>query len=195
MPTPIQLIVGLGNPGAKYAGTRHNAGAWFVEALAASVGCSLRPALKLHGLHALTTVLSQDCHLLLPTTYMNDSGVSVRAAANYYKIPPEAILVIHDEIDLAPGAVRLKFDGGSGGHNGLKDIISHLQSPQFYRLRIGVGHPGKSEEVVNYVLNPPSKVERENIHAAIADAEEVLPLILEGNFSKAMQRLHSNKEE
>ena len=123
----IQLIVGLGNPGEKYAGTRHNAGAWFVDALAHTANCSLRSEAKFHGKLALTSFFSEEIKLLIPTTFMNCSGLSVRALMQFYKIPPSALLVVHDEIDLPPGTARLKFDGGAGGHNGLSDIIEHLQ--------------------------------------------------------------------
>lgn len=190
---PIQLIVGLGNPGNKYANTRHNAGAWFIDALSQTEHSSLTPDKKFHGQHALTTLHGQECHLLLPMTYMNESGLSVRATAQYYKIPTEAILIVHDEIDLAPGIARLKFDGGAGGHNGLKDIIDHLHTKKFYRLRIGVGHPGNSKDVVDYVLNPPSKAERELINTAIQRAQEVFPALIAGNVAKAMQQLHSDE--
>lgn len=193
MPTPIQLLVGLGNPGAKYAATRHNAGAWFIEGLAKRAGTTLRPEPKLKCLHAQANFEGRDCHLMIPSTYMNESGLAVRLAANYYKIPTEAILIVHDEIDLPPGIAQLKLEGGSGGHNGLKDIIEHLNTKQFKRLRLGVGHPGSSEEVVDYVLNSPSKAERAAIQEAMSRAEAQLPYILEGDFAKAMQVLHSKQ--
>jgi PTH1 family peptidyl-tRNA hydrolase len=187
---PIQLIVGLGNPGDKYTATRHNAGAWFVEEVASTINCPLRPAIKLHGRHAIATKFDPECHLVIPSTYMNDSGLCLRAVANYYKIPPQAILIVHDDIDLPPGTIRLKFDGGSGGHNGLKDIIDHLHTRQFHRLRIGVGHPGHSNAVVDYVLNRPSTAERTLIDAAISRAHNLLPTLVKGDFAKAMQELH-----
>lgn len=192
--TPIRLMVGLGNPGAKYATTRHNAGVWFFEALLNTFPYTLKTEGKFHGQHALVTLFGQECHLLLPTTYMNDSGLSVRATANYYKIPPEAILIVHDEIDLPVGSARLKFDGGAGGHNGLKDIIEQLHTKKFYRLRLGVGHPGNSRIVVDYVLNAPSKAERSLIDSTIQQAQAVLPAILAGNVSAAMQQLHSQQQ-
>ena len=191
MPMPIQLIVGLGNPGEKYANTRHNAGAWFVEDLARSTPCTLRPEAKFHGKLAVTALSGHEYQLLIPTTYMNNSGQSVRALIKFHKLPPEAILVVHDEIDLPPGIARLKFDGGAGGHNGLKDIIDQLQTKQFHRLRIGVGHPGNSDDVADYVLNSPSKADRQLIGDALQRAQTVLPLILEGELQKAMQQLHS----
>ncbi len=191
MSEPIQLIVGLGNPGEKYDKTRHNAGAWFVEGLAKSVNCTLRPEAKFQGKFVTTKLFNHDCQLLIPSTYMNLSGLSVQTVSRYYKIPPQAILVVHDEIDLPPGVARLKFDGGDGGHNGLKDLIAQLQTKQFHRLRIGVGHPGSSEEVADYVLSPPSKAERQLIDLALQRSQEILPLILQGEIQKAMQQLHS----
>lgn len=191
MSSGIQLIVGLGNPGADYENTRHNAGAWFVSELAQNHRATLRPATKFHGLHSTAHILGHDVHLLIPMTFMNLSGQAVGALANFYKIPPEAILIAHDEIDLPVGDIRLKLDGGHGGHNGLRDIIRHLNSNKFYRLRIGVGHPGVSHEVTNYVLKPPKKSEREEIDAALQKAQHCLPDILDGRFSKAMQELHT----
>lgn len=185
------LIVGLGNPGAEYEHTRHNAGAWFVEALAQQAHANLRPTVKFHGLHSTAKLHGYDFHLLVPTTFMNLSGQAVQAVANFYKISPEHILVAHDEIDLPIGDVRLKFDGGHGGHNGLRDIIRHLNTNKFYRLRIGVGHPGNSKLVHDYVLHPPKKSERELIDNAIQDAERVMPLMLEGKFQQAMMDLHT----
>ncbi len=189
----IQLIVGLGNPGAEYEKTRHNAGAWFVEELAHQSHAALRHTSKFQGLHCFTPLHHHDCHLFIPTTFMNHSGQAVQALSNYYKIPPEAILVLHDEIDLPVGDVRLKFDGGHGGHNGLRDIIQHLGSNKFYRLRIGVGHPGTSKEVVDYVLKPPKKGEREQIDIVFEEVKQIIPLLLEGAYPKAMQQLHSEK--
>lgn len=188
----IQLIVGLGNPGSEYEKTRHNAGAWFVETLANQANAVLRPAKQFQGLHCAVSLYHHDCHLLIPTTFMNHSGQSVSALANYYKIPPQAILVLHDEIDLPVGDIRLKFDGGHGGHNGLRDIIQHLGTNQFYRLRIGVGHPGISKEVVDYVLKAPKKDEREQIDNALQSAEKIIPLLLEGQYQKAMHQLHTS---
>lgn len=187
----IQLIVGLGNPGAEYEKTRHNAGAWFVEELAHQFHATLRHSTKFQGLHCSTQLHHHDCQLLIPTTFMNLSGQSVQAVASYYKIPSEAILVLHDEIDLPVGEVRLKYDGGHGGHNGLRDIIQHLGSNKFYRLRIGVGHPGVSKEVVDYVLKPPRKEEREQIDRSFEEVNKIMPLMVEGAYQKAMQQLHS----
>lgn len=191
MPQGIQLIVGLGNPGAEYENTRHNAGAWFVSRLADEARLTLRPSSKFHGLHASTKFNGQECHLLIPTTYMNLSGRSVKAVCQFYKIDPAAVLVAHDELDLPTGIVRLKFDGGAGGHNGLTDIIGHLNTRQFYRLRIGIGHPGNSKEVVDYVLKSPRKSERIEIDQAIEKTDQIMPLLFEGQFQKAMHQLHS----
>lgn len=191
MSSGIQLIVGLGNPGADYENTRHNAGAWFVSELAETSRATLRPVTKFHGLHSIARLHGHDFHLLIPMTFMNLCGQSVGALASYYKIPPEAILIAHDEIDLPVADIRLKLDGGHGGHNGLRDIIQHLHSNKFYRLRIGVGHPGNSKEVVDYVLKPPKKSERQEIDASLAMAQHILPDLLDGHFQKAMQHLHT----
>ena len=188
--TGIQLIVGLGNPGAEYEQTRHNAGAWFVTELAEKARTTLRRETKFQGLLSLAHLENHDCHLLIPTTYMNLSGMAVKAVANFYKIVPAAILIAHDEIDLPVGEIRLKYEGGHGGHNGLRDIIQHLNSNKFYRLRIGVGRP-VHKEVVGYVLEPPKKAERELIDASFAKVYEVLPLLLTGQFQKAMHLLHT----
>ena len=196
MSSSIQLIVGLANPGAEYADTRHNAGAWLVENLAQLAKTSLHFEAKYHGLHALTQVYEHRCHLLIPTTYMNLSGQAVKTCMNYYKMTPDSILIVHDDIDLPVGSIKLKWDGGDGGHNGLKDIISHLHTKQFYRLRIGVGHPRHSTkaDVVDYVLEKPSKSDRQEIDSAITSAQDILPLLFQGEIQKAMQVLHSEKE-
>lgn len=189
--SPIQLIVGLANPGKEYAETRHNAGAWFIERLAEMSHTQLRKETKYHGLHGVVELHGQTCHLLIPTTFMNLSGQAVSACMKYHKISPASILIAHDEIDLPVGAIKLKYDGGDGGHNGLKDVIRHLHTKQFYRLRIGVGRPTLSNEVVDYVLHPPSKSERLIIDKALDQAQETLPLIMQGEMQKAMQKLHT----
>lgn len=191
--TGIQLIVGLANPGDEYTNTRHNAGAWFVEEIARLSHANLRPEKKFHGLHSTAAIDGHTCQLLIPTTFMNLSGRSVRACASFNKIAPTSILVAHDDIDLPVGTIKLKFDGGDGGHNGLNDIIRNLNTREFYRLRIGVGHPGNSKEVVDYVLKNPSKADRKLIDAALLEAQSALPLILNGEMSKAMQTLHTKK--
>lgn len=193
MSSAIQLIVGLANPGKTYQNTRHNAGAWFIEELVRNANCPLKLETKFHGHHALVELENQPCHLLIPTTFMNHSGRAVGALMKFYKIPPHAVLIVHDEIDLPTGSIKLKFDGGDGGHNGLKDIIAHFHTKQFHRLRIGVGRPTNSDEVIDYVLHDPSKTERHEIDQAIQRALETLPLILAGEFQKAMNKLHSEK--
>jgi len=189
--SPIQLIVGLANPGKEYANTRHNAGAWFIHAIANAANISLRAESKYHGLHGLIELHGQKCHLLIPTTYMNNSGRAVSACLKYLKITPDSLLIVHDEIDLPVGTIKLKFDGGNGGHNGLKDVIEHIHTKQFYRLRIGIGRPTHSKDVIDYVLENPSKADKKIIIEAMQRADKVLPLILNGEMQKAMQQLHS----
>lgn len=189
--TPIQLIVGLGNPGTQYADTRHNAGAWFVEHLATKEGAQLRFQNKFHGDTATIELAQHKGFLLIPATFMNASGQAVRAISQFYQIPPEAILVAHDELDFPVGTVRLKKGGGHGGHNGLRDIMQHLQTDGFYRLRLGIGHPGQRSEVHDYVLGRPSAHDRVLIQQAIDQSQTVLPDLLTGNIEKAMQVLHT----
>lgn len=191
MPNGISLIVGLANPGKEYETTRHNAGAWFVQQLAAQTNTQLRFDSKFHGLYGKVNLDGKPVHLLIPTTFMNRSGLSIKAIAAFYKINPEHILVAHDEIDLPAGTARLKYDGGDGGHNGLKDTIRHLHTHAFHRLRIGVGRPDPGHEVADYVLHPPSKAERQKIEATLIEAESVLPHLLEGDIQAAMQQLHT----
>ena len=186
----VALIVGLGNPGAKYDQTRHNAGFWFLDGLARRFHCALNPENRFHGEAGRCDIDGGDCRLLKPTTFMNRSGQSVAALAGFFKIPPEAILVVHDELDLAPGTVRLKRGGGHGGHNGLRDITSALGSKEFLRLRVGIGHPGHRDDVVNYVLNKPSAEDRIAIDAAIESALLQVPAIVRGDHEAAMNALH-----
>jgi PTH1 family peptidyl-tRNA hydrolase len=188
----IQLIVGLGNPGREYEDTRHNAGAWFVEQLARSSGCALASEPKFHGLTGRTRVAGHDIRLLIPTTFMNLSGQAVAALANFYKIPADAILVAHDELDLPPGSARLK-QGGSGGGNGVRDIIARLGGNNFHRLRIGIGHPGSADKVTGYVLSRPGGDDRIAIDRAIDAALDVLPLLLSGEMPRAINKLHAFK--
>lgn len=191
MSTDPLLIVGLANPGKEYEKTRHNAGAWLVQALANEANANLRLDPKFHGHHVFTKLHGCPVHLLIPSTFMNRSGLSIQAVMGFYKLKPEQVLVAHDEIDLPTGVIRLKFDGGDGGHNGLKDTIRHLNSRQFYRLRIGVGRPAPGHDVADYVLNSPSKADRAHIDDAIARAVDVMPLVLEGKVQAAMQALHT----
>ena len=188
---PIRLIVGLGNPGARYEETRHNAGFWFVDLIARRHASSFRIESKFHGQTCRIRLHGHECWLLKPATYMNRSGQSVSSLANYFKITQEEILVAHDELDLAPGVVRLKQGGGHAGHNGLRDIISALGGRDFWRLRIGIDHPGDARQVVEYVLGRPSREERSAIEEAIDESEGALGEILNGEFQRAMNRLHS----
>ncbi|OOG23296.1 aminoacyl-tRNA hydrolase [Thioalkalivibrio denitrificans] len=187
---PVQLVVGLGNPGPRYTETRHNAGFWFVDALARKHGGSFRPESKFAGEATRIRLDGRELWLLKPQTYMNRSGQSVKLLSAFYKVPVEAILVVHDEIDLPPGDVRLKRAGGHGGHNGLRDIMSHLGG-DFLRLRIGVGHPGHKDEVVDYVLQRPSRDDEEQILHAIDRALDVMPEVAAGELERAMHKLHS----
>lgn len=193
MANAIQLIVGLGNPGAEYAKTRHNAGFWFVEQLAQQQGETLRQEAKFFGLAGKANFSGEDCRLLLPTTYMNRSGQAVVALANFYRIPAEAILVVHDELDLPVGTIRLKQGGGDGGHNGLKDISAKLNTKAYWRLRVGIGHPGQREHVHDHVLSQPSRDDFNKIISTIDAALAVTPFIISGDMQKAMQELHNKK--
>ena len=193
MVSPVQLIVGLGNPGPKYEQTRHNVGFVLVDELARSKGAHLKPEAKFHGEVCKLVLEGRDVWLLKPTTFMNLSGKAVAALARFYKIEPEAILVVHDELDVPPGQLRLKQGGGHGGHNGLRDIDAQLGSREYLRLRIGIGHPGVSREVSNYVLSKASPDDQRHIDSAIDEALRALPQILQGELQPAMNRLHSIK--
>lgn len=192
MPSSIQLIVGLGNPGPNYSGTRHNVGVWFVNALAEHCGAQWHSETKFHGLHTQIQLGLARCRLLVPMTFMNHSGRSVQAISHFYKIDPHQILVVHDELDFDPGLVRLKVGGGHGGHNGLRDIQQQLQTGDFQRVRLGIGHPGHKSKVSAYVLSSPPTKERECIEVSIATVMDVLPDILSGDFERAQQRLHQD---
>jgi PTH1 family peptidyl-tRNA hydrolase len=192
--TAIQLIVGLGNPGPEYEQTRHNAGALFVERIASAQRVSLTVDRKYFGLTAKFSHQGNDVRLLIPTTYMNRSGQSVAALANFFRIKPEAILVAHDELDLPPGVAKLKRGGGHGGHNGLRDIIAQLGNQNdFHRLRLGIGHPGDAKLVSNFVLGRAPRAEQEKLDASIDFALGVLPDIFAGEWNRAMKNLHSQK--
>lgn len=193
MAQQIVMVVGLGNPGPDYENTRHNAGALFVEALARAAGQSLRPDRKYHGNYTRANLHGLDLHLLNPTTFMNRSGIAVKSLADFFKIQPDQILVAHDELDLFPGTAKLKKGGGHGGHNGLRDIIAHLSSNEFLRLRLGIGHPGDSRQVTNYVLGRLGKQESTELELAIEEAIRVLPEATSGKLAVAMNRLHTFK--
>ncbi len=191
MSARLRLVVGLGNPGPEYSETRHNAGFWFCERLAVRLGATFAREARFHGLVAKCRCASAEVLLLMPQTFMNRSGQSVRALAHFYRIQSAEILVVHDELDLPPGQTRLKFGGGLGGHNGLKDITSHLGTQDYWRLRVGIGHPGDRNEVIGYVLKPPRKEEAEAIEAALERALDAWPLLAQGDFNAAMQKLNT----
>lgn len=190
--TGIKLFVGLGNPDDKYEKTRHNAGFWWVDTIAAQTNSKLANDAKMFGIVGKIHP-NQDKWLLKPTTFMNLSGKAVAALANYYKISADEILVIHDELDLPAGGIKLKFGGGHGGHNGLKDIHAALGTPNYWRLRVGIGHPGDRNEVVNFVLKSPLKDEQTAIDESINESSKLLGLLLAGEFENAMLKLHTKK--
>lgn len=187
----IKLIVGLANPGAEYANTRHNAGAWLVSTLADQHEATLKVEKKLKAEIAQITLEGQACRLMVPTTYMNLSGLPLAAVANFYQLSPEEILVVHDELDLPAGVARLKFSGGHGGHNGLRDIFEKLGSQEFYRIRIGIGKPTDNRATIDYVLHAPSKSERVLIDQSIEKAIGILPLLMADQVSEAMKALNT----
>ena len=190
----LRLIVGLGNPGAEHARTRHNAGFWFIDALASRLDVRFGLESRLHGESAKAHIAGQSVWLLKPATFMNLSGRSVIAALRYWKIEPEECLLAHDELDLDPGVARLKFDGGHGGQNGLRDTMQHLDHGRFYRLRIGIGHPGHKDRVTPWVLGRPGRDDEAAMLRAIDDAITVLPLAVAGDFNEAMKQLHTPKD-
>lgn len=187
----IKLLVGLGNPGTQYALTRHNAGFWWLDAAARQLKANVVPDKAFHGEVGRTTVDGQALWLLKPTTFMNLSGRSVAALARFFKIAPEEILVAHDELDLLPGHLKLKKGGGHAGHNGLRDMHEQLSSPDYWRLRIGIGHPGVKSEVADWVLRKPPAEERQLIEQAVERAMTALPALLGGEVSKATMMLHT----
>lgn len=192
---PIRLIVGLGNPGPEYEITRHNAGFWLVDNLANDLGVRLARDAKLNAMMAKTRIANEEVWLLEPLTFMNRSGYSVGGLARFFKIPAEDILVVHDELDLPPGAAKLKKGGSSGGHNGLKDITAALGTQDYWRLRLGIGHPrtmNLQQQVADFVLHRPRKEEQEQIERALEQSLHVIPLLCEGKFDVAMMRLHTN---
>jgi PTH1 family peptidyl-tRNA hydrolase len=191
----LRLIVGLGNPGPEHARTRHNAGFWLVDALAEREGARFGLESKLFGETARVRIAGQDLWLLKPATFMNLSGKSIAAALRYWKIEPAEMLVAHDELDLPPGTARLKFDGGHGGQNGLRDAMRLLGHGGFHRLRIGIGHPGHKDRVTPWVLGKPGRDDEAAILRAVDDAIGVLPLAVQGNFMDAMTRLHTPRPD
>lgn len=195
MPSGVKLIVGLGNPGPEHIANRHNAGYWFVDQLSEDYSLRFRPENKFQAEVCRWQSPEFDCRIAKPVTYMNRSGMAVAALVNFFKIPPGEMLVVHDEIDLDAGVARLKFSGGHGGNNGLRDIIEHLGTRDFYRLRIGVGHPGSSDKVTSHVLGRPSAEDERLILQAIDEAISVLPELLHGEYQKAMTKLHTQQEK
>ncbi len=185
------MIVGLGNPGADYVDTRHNAGFWLIDGMAADLDLNFRFEKRYNAEICKFRNGDSDAYLLKPQTFMNRSGQAVAVLARYYKIRPEQILVLHDELDLPPGANRIKNAGGHGGHNGLRDIVNHLGGNGFFRIRIGIGHPGDASQVINYVLHRPSAADLSAIEEANRDTIAVMPLVFEGRIDKAMQALHT----
>ncbi len=186
----MRLIAGLGNPGQEYEATRHNAGFWFIERLARQLSASLRSESRFHGQVARVTLTGGECWLLKPSTFMNESGRAVQALAQFYKIDISEILVVHDELDLPPGEAKLKKGGGVAGHNGLKDISARMR-PDFWRLRIGIGHPGDRDRVIGFVLNAPRGEERKLIDEALERSLGVWPHIAAGDMERAMHALHT----
>jgi peptidyl-tRNA hydrolase, PTH1 family len=187
---PLRIIVGLGNPGPEHQVTRHNAGFWFVDLLARRHGAEFRDYRKYSGEAARINISGQDLVLLKPTTYMNRSGLAVRQLCDFYKVAADDVLVAHDELDLPVGTVRLKSGGGHGGHNGLRDIIAHI-GETFWRLRLGVGHPGNKTEVIDYVLTRAPRAEEDLIFDGVNLAADCMPLLIEQGAERAMTKLHS----
>ena len=189
MPASLRLIVGLGNPGSDYSETRHNAGFWFCERLARELGVSFTRESRYHG--SVANAREAGVWLLMPQTFMNRSGQSVQALAHFYRIAPAEMLVVHDELDIPSGQLRLKFGGGLGGHNGLKDITAHLGTQDYWRLRIGIGHPGDRNAVIDYVLKPPRREEATEIDVAIDRALLAWPQLVKADFNAAMQKINA----
>lgn len=191
MSNKIKMIVGLGNPGSEYEQTRHNAGFWFIDELTWQYKATLKEEKKFFGSVARISISGSDLWLLKPSTFMNRSGQAVAALAQFYKIKPEEILVVHDELDIPCGRIKFKLGGGNGGHNGLKDIQARLGTPDFYRLRLGIDHPGDRNLVVGYVLNKPSPEHRQQIDEAINKSLKAVPMLLAGEWEEAVRFLHS----
>ena len=190
----IRLIAGLGNPGPEYLRNRHNAGFWFADVLATGAGQRFGFENRLHAEACRVPVGGEQVRVIKPHTFMNESGRAVVAALNYWKLAPEELLVVHDDLDLPPGTARLKFDGGHGGQNGIRDIIAQLGHGKFHRLRIGIGHPGDRNRVTPWVLGNPSAADEDAMLDAITRALDVLPLIVVGGFNEATKRLHTSRD-
>ena len=187
----IKLFVGLGNPGSEYQATRHNAGFWWIEALAQQLKVAMVPDKAYHGLVGRTSMNGQSLWLLKPQTFMNLSGRSVSALARFYKIPADEILIVHDELDIVPGQLKLKRGGSHAGHNGLRDIHDNLGTDDYWRLRLGIGHPGIKTEVVNWVLKKPTAEQLQMIEACIAESLKSVPLLVSGDMARATMQLHT----
>lgn len=187
----IRLIAGLGNPGAEYVRNRHNAGFWFADVLATVAGMRFSLQSRVHAETCRIDIAGESVRLIKPDTFMNESGRAIVAALQYWKLDPGELLVVHDDLDLPPGTARLKFDGGHGGQNGLRDIIAQLGHGKFHRLRIGTGHPANRSRVINWVLSNPSAADEEAMADAITRAQNVLPLAVAGDFNEAMKRLNT----
>lgn len=187
----IKLFVGLGNPGSEYEDTRHNAGFWWVDAAVRKLGGQLNPERSYYGLVARVNLSAGPVWFLQPMTYMNLSGKAVAPLARFFKIAPEEILAVHDELDLLPGQMKMKLGGSAAGHNGLKDMQAQLGSPNFWRLRLGIGHPGNKAEVSNYVLRRPPIEEREAVQTCIAKSMDALDLLLAGDMERALMKIHA----
>jgi len=192
MSNSIKLVIGLGNPGSQYEHTRHNAGFWFVDELAKAYNCQFKTEKKYFGDTCTINLDNRTLKVIKPMTFMNRSGQSVASYANFFKIPAEDILVAHDELDFPTGKIRLKTGGGHGGHNGLRDIIARLGNKQFMRLRIGIDHPGTSDQVTEYVLGKPNLTDRNAIEDSLFSAIKIIPLLAKGDFQQAMQELHKS---
>lgn len=193
MSAAIRFVLGLGNPGSEYKATRHNAGFWFVDLLAEQLGARLLLNSKLHAEIAQINLSGERLLLAKPTTFMNRSGLASQAILNFYKLSPESMLVVHDELDLNPGTARLKFDGGHGGQNGLRDISAQLGHGKYHRLRIGIGHPGHKDQVTPWVLGRASQEHERQIRDSLIDASAVLPALVKAQINEAMKRLHTAK--
>lgn len=189
--TGIRLIAGLGNPGAEYVRNRHNAGFWFADVLATAAGERFSLQSRVHAETCRIDIAGESVRLIKPDTFMNESGCAIVAALQYWKLDPSELLVVHDDLDLPPGTVRLKFDGGHGGQNGIRDIIAQLGHGRFHRLRIGTGHPANRNRVINWVLSNPSAADEEAMADAIARAQNILPLAITGDFNEATKRLNT----